>query len=157
MQEILMKLEALDLDVSSYECDHIAYRTTTKKEFEAMVEEFSKLGKKLPDAIIRSRIVSVFKLYKPLVIGSYTIPAIELLEPAEGDKFRSGLEHAEFIVNADLEEFSKQNESLNWNKQDLDREISPELGLAIDENLGVKFHNIPILEARKIQVSSGKL
>jgi len=157
MQEILMKLEALDLDVSSYECDHIAYRTTTKKEFEAMVEEFSKLGKKLPDAIIRSRIVSVFKLYKPLVIGSYTIPAIELLEPAEEDKFRSGLEHAEFIVNADLEEFSKQNESLNWNKQDLDREISPELGLAIDENLGVKFHNIPILEARKIQVSSGKL
>ncbi len=154
---LLAELKKLNVDVSSYQLDHLAYRTTSKQEYEETKEEFKKLGELMPEATIRHRRIAIIKLKEPLTYQNYRIEALELLEPAEGDQFRTGFEHAEFVVSQKLSDLLEKYPQLDWNTKALARVNNPELGLRLGDNLGVKFHKLPILEVRKIQEETGVL
>lgn len=154
---LLAKLKELKIDVSSCQLDHIAYRTTSKQEYEEAKEEFKQLGELLPEVIIRHRRIAIIKLKVPLTYQNYRIEALELLEPAEGDRFRTGFEHAEFVITQKLSDLMEKYPKLDWNTKALARVNNPELGLRLGDNLGVKFHKMPILEARRIQEETGVL
>ena len=150
LNRFIEKIEEKGIDVSGLEMDHIAYRASSKEEYEMMKTEFMKEGDLVDDAIVDGRRVAIYKLRHPIYFRNYLIPALELIEPKAGQNVKSGLEHAEFVLKVPFSEFMDKYPDLPWDTTTMDRKDFPHLKLKLDENMVVKFHPKSILEMKTI-------
>lgn len=134
------------LDISGLALDHIAYQASTKQDYEHLLPEFSALGELVSEEIIGGRRVAVVRLEEPLLYKEYRIPALELIEPKEGQNCRSEFQHAEFVVNKPFEDYIAQYPNLNWDTSSMHRDEFAHLKLNFDNGLTLKFLEAPILE-----------
>lgn len=156
LDKLFVDITKSGLDLRGKVIDHIAYRTETPQEYEETKVMFNSLGEQLPESIIRERRIAVYKLRTPIKYKSWEIEAIELLEPAIGDKFKSGWEHIE-IIDKDLNKLIKKYDILKWETSGMSRVNNPELTLRFSIDKAIRFHPISIMEARKIQIETGTL
>ena len=80
---ILGIIEIVGIDVRGYELDHMCWRVETEEQYEEYKEELSKMGELLVESEVKGRMISVYKLDKPLVYGERVIDVIELPAPKE--------------------------------------------------------------------------
>ena len=146
LDKIFRHLERLGINVSRFEIDHIAYATSSGSEYDKLKPEFVKHGKLIRENIIGKRRVGVCKLFKKLRYKNYSISALEFMEPKKGEIKKSGLEHAEFIIDSGLEDFMKKYSTLPWDSSHIRRDRFPRLKLILEKGLEVKFHLASILE-----------
>lgn len=148
LDSVFEELTKIEVDVSSYQLDHISYRTNSTKEYEEVQTSFLAAGTQVVEKIIRDRRISIYKLVSPLVYKELTIEALELMEKAPQDThiFPSGFEHAEFVIDCSLNDLLLKYPKLDWNKIAMYKEINPDLILTFDNGLSVKFHTHSILE-----------
>lgn len=152
LNKVFENLKKAGVEVGSYELDHIAYRATTLESFEKLSCELPNFGKMIHRIVIRNRFVDKYLLDEPINFGGRTIYLLEMLAPAEGDKFSEGLEHAEFVVkDMTLIEFIKKYCRLNWNTKGINREIDPEIAVYFDNGANVKFHTLPLKKVVKME------
>jgi len=144
LDKIFESLSEKDIDITSMELDHLAYRTQTKEEFQEARKEFSKIGEIISENLVRGRAVPVYKLNEPLEYKGRTISYLELMAPAKGDQFEFGLEHVEFVTPKDLKEIMKKYPGLDF--IDRSEEKDPNIILKLGDNLAVKFHNKSLLD-----------
>jgi predicted metalloenzyme YecM len=145
LDEIFKRLEKKEVDVSNMEMDHICYRVSTEEEFKQRKEEFSRLGVIVSENIIRNRPIPVFRLKEPLVYRDRKIYCLELPAMGEGDKFGSGLKHAEFVTPDKLSDFAKKYPFLRFIDKTKSNIDNPNIVLELGDNLAVKFHNESLL------------
>lgn len=156
LDRLFQALVNSSISLDGLQIDHIAYRTETSDEYNRVKLDFEKYGEYLPDAEIRGRRIAVLKLHSPLKYKKWSIEAVEILEPASNNRFKSGWEHIE-VVSRNLNGIIDKYPSLNWDKDSMDRKNNPELTLRFDIDLAIRFHPISIIEARKLQVETGEL
>ena len=138
-------LEALGIDLEGATLDHIAYQTESSEEYDRMRPEFEKVAQLIKEPLVSERRVGVFKFNEPLLYKDQKIKAIELIEPVEGQKCISGLEHAEYMLPVSLEEFIERYPNVDWNMKALNREQFPMLILRLSDTMRVKFPRYSIL------------
>ena len=139
------QINNVGLDISGLPLDHIAYQASSKEDYEQHLPQFSKLGELVSEEIIGGRRVAVVKLDDPLVYKDYRIPALELIEPKEGQVCDSDFQHAEFVVNQTFEKYIEQYPNINWDTSSMGRDEFSHLKLNF-EGLTLKFLQRPILE-----------
>ncbi len=134
------------LDISGLSLDHLAYQAASKQDYEQHLSEFSELGELVSEEIIGDRRVAVIKLDEPLIYKNYSVPALELIEPKEGQKCKSDFQHAEFVVNQPFENYIAQYPDLAWDTSSMGRDEFSHLKLHFENGLTLKFLQRPILE-----------
>jgi len=140
------QLANVSLDISGLPLDHIAYQASSEEDYESKLPEFLKLGELVSEEIIGGRRVAVIRLDKPLSYKDYEIPALELIEPKDGQRCESDLQHAEFVVDKPFEKYIEQYPEINWDTNSMHRDEFSHLKLNFDNGLTLKFLQMPILE-----------
>lgn len=134
------------------ELDLIAYRTESDErylEIKEIIENNFSAG--LSEVMFSGRLISVFKLKEILLYKSFKISCLELLAPREGNKFKEGLEHAEFVVRGSLVDFyEKYKNSVKFNLSAFGREVNAELIVEFGD-CAVKFHEQSLLKVRRLE------
>lgn len=155
LKKIFRNLDKLMINVSSYELDHIAYRCASTDNYLKVKNRLSAVSELLNEAIIRDRRIAIFKLDKPVSYGDFFVTYFELMEPAEGDQYREGLEHAEFAIGNDFDSLKKNYPNVEFREKI--RKNNPELVIKFPDGLAVKFHPYDIGTAMQRQRETGEL
>jgi predicted metalloenzyme YecM len=91
---------------TSFQIDHICYRTATQEEYISCKRELDEMGSLLIESIVGGRPISCYKLKTPIVCSNGAlIDVVELPSPKQGSPYVSGLEHIEFVCDVSLEVF----------------------------------------------------
>lgn len=102
------------------------------------------MGRLLGETQVNNRSIATFRLLEPVRYGNWRIDAIELPAPKVGTKTDEGLEHVEFVLFDDKEDFLKKYAYKQFEMRAADRGINPEIGFRLP-SYTVKFHllNLP--------------
>lgn len=146
IKNILLKLQAQKIDVSSLNMDHIGYQAESNEDYDKLENDFDKIGQRVSENIVGDRRVGIYKLNKPLVYKQYTIAAIELIAPKKGQICPSALEHVEFVINETFESFIKKYSNIPWDVSAVNQPVFPMIKLKLDKYVQVKFHLTPVLD-----------
>lgn len=144
LNDLLEDIAKIGVDVSSYELDHVAYQASSNEDYDKIRPEFLKMGKLLREDLVNGRRVGILKLSEPLIYHHYTISALELIAPKEGQNVKSSLQHAEFVIDESLESFVSKYPKVDWNISAIDREPYSHLVVSFGDVV-VKFHPKSIL------------
>mgnify|MGYP001248683935 CR=1 FL=1 len=140
------QIKQVALDISGLPLDHIAYQASSKEEYDQILLEFANQGELVSEEVIGGRRVAAFRLAEPLIYKNYSIPALELVEPKEGQICESDFQHAEFVVSQPLESYISQYPHIKWDSSSLNRDAFSHLKLNFANGLTLKFLQRPILE-----------
>ncbi|MBN2016295.1 VOC family protein [Candidatus Dojkabacteria bacterium] len=145
LDKLFSELNSLEIDVSDFKLDHIAYKVASDEEYDDLKPQFMKIGKEVREVIVGGRRVGVFKLHKELPYKQYRISAVELIAPEKGERVVSGFEHAEFVIDESFKSFMDRYPDLAWNTSALSRDKYQMLKLKLDGGMQVKFPRKSIL------------
>lgn len=146
LEIVLQKIEEKEIDFSNFDLDHIGYQSSSPEDYEKLKSEFLKIGKEVSEAVVGGRRVGIYKLSKPIKYKNYSIPAIELVEPKEGQTHPSALEHIELVIDTDFQTFVNKYPNIEFNTSKIDQPTFPMVTLDLGDNLQVKFHLKPVLD-----------
>jgi predicted metalloenzyme YecM len=127
--------------------DHVAIRTGSSTAYEKELQSMSDAGCRIIREIcIRGRRVCILRLPQPIVQQGFSIPFLEILEPADGDSgYLRTVEHIEVIIDDEpIEVFCRRYPQAKFviKKQQYDIEAK----LRFADGANVKFHTLPIDE-----------
>lgn len=152
LDTIFDDLDRLNIDITQFELDHIAYRSTTNDSFTQVGEKLEMIAKRINRNTIRNRFIDIYEFDTPLIYKGRVIKFIELTAPAEGDVFNEGLEHVEFIINKiSLDDFVKKHKDLNWNLNAINREVGADIGIGLKSGYGAKFKTMSMPEIIRLE------
>jgi len=154
INNIVQKVPQIEL--TSYECDHICYRCSTKEIYLQKIRELKLFGEVLVEGMIGGRPITIINLDKPIESNGFHIKCIEIPCPKEyNHSYKDGLEHAEFVIGKEnddphnsllLKDFMIKFPSLKFDSRALEKDINADISLEIDSNTSIKFHVRPIYE-----------
>lgn len=133
--------ETKQLNLESFEMDHLCFRTTSMEEYFDTCEKFQKIGNLLTESEVGGRLIATYELITPLRLKNKEVFVIEVPAPKKGSNYLFGFEHAEFVISESLEMFVKNNPSINFDTKDLVKKINPDIRIKFDSGLSVKLHN----------------
>lgn len=149
LDKVFMNLHKAGFDDAEFkELDHIAYRTESPERYEAVKRSLTDFAADVSEVLIANRPIAVFELRDPLRYDKFTIKALEVLAPKENNRYKDGLEHAEFVTKTSLMEFKDKHSNTVFKLDAYAREINPELILEFD-GCSAKFHAQSLLEVRR--------
>ena len=140
------QIDKVKLDVTSLPLDHIAYQTSSSRDYHDQLPKLKKLGELVSQETIGGRKVAVVKLETPFSYKDYKIPALELIEPKPNQQCKSAFQHAEFVANQPFEKYIKLYPQINWDTSSMHRDEFSHLKLNFDNGLTLKFLQRPILD-----------
>lgn len=146
LNKLLLKIKEIGIDVSSFEMDHIAYKTSSEEEYFKLKPEFLEIGKLAKESVVRGRRVGIFALHEPWTYSQYTVIAIELIAPMRGEVVESGWEHVEFVLNESYESFMKRYPDFDWDTSVMKAASFSMIKLKLDDSMQIKFHQKDILK-----------
>jgi len=138
------------------EMDHLSYRVANFGEYENARKSLLDYGEIITENIINGRPIAVFRLNDLLISDYFAVNCLELPAPKAGSDYKSGLEHAEFVVEMPLKDFITKYPSLMFDTKEMDRENNPAIVLKLKDFI-IKFHTLPLLKVALIQKETGKL
>lgn len=146
IRTLLADVAACGVDVTGLVMDHVGYQAASDGEYDALSVEFQAIGTRVSEAIVGGRRVGIYRLHTPLVYGTYTIDAIELVAPKPGQTPRSAFEHAEFVTGEPLTAFMARYPKVPWDTGAITQPVFPMLRLKVSPDTQVKFHERPVLD-----------
>ena len=129
--------------------DHIAYRTQDIQKYDDIKKELIPFFDKYNEKKFGGRLILVGRFKKPLKYRQFIISGFELLAPKEHNKFKNGLEHAEFVLVKSLNNFYESHKNIKFNLDAYDRQENPELIIDF-KNYAVKFHEVSLLKVKEV-------
>ena len=140
LDKIFSILDEKKIKIGSWEIDHLCYRTSSLENYEKIKSDFSALGELLIESDVNGRDIATYKLHKPVVYKSYTIPLVEVPAPKDGRVTPEGWEHIEVVINVSFDEFMKNYPEIKFDTKALSKNLNPELVIKFDD-CSIKFHH----------------
>jgi predicted metalloenzyme YecM len=139
--------------------DHICYRTGSLKEYHQVIEECKTFSTLLIESTIGGRPISTFELHTPLKLvlkdgHQILLNVLEVPSPKSGSNYQSGLEHVEFVVSDQLEDFMLKYPK-NWDTSALHKEVNADIRLVL-KDCSVKFHNASLKTVIQQEIRQAK-
>ncbi|KJY83063.1 hypothetical protein TW81_08605 [Vibrio galatheae] len=151
MNKIQSLSEVLDINLASFQADHIALRINDAQLAKQAHDEWKKEGKVISEAKINGRPIVVIQFENPLESCGWQIECLELPYPAEGKRYpEQNWEHVEFVVpssaqtaEAYLIDIKKQFPALNecWQRFE---ELGVKTKLSSPKGEGERLNNLTV-------------
>jgi len=139
LDKIFALMESQEIEVKDYFLDHICYRVQTVDEYNRIKTELLKSSVLLSEALVGGRPIATVKLNSPLIYKNRKIYLIELPFPREGKKEVNGLEHVEFVIDTNLQEFMNTYSQVEFNTKGISKSDNPDIKWT-KKGLTIKFH-----------------
>lgn len=130
--------------------DHLCYRVPTLERYEIQKIEFLKFSRLLIESEVNGRMISTFKLDKPISFGYGSISVVELPAPKVGKATQEGFEHIEVVCDLSFQELEKRFKHIQVDKTGLNKKINQEFELCLGER-NLKFHHISLESLIKLE------
>lgn len=140
LDTIFLSLAEKKIDVKNYFLDHLCYRVATLEEYESNKQNLLEFGTLLVEAPVNGRPIATFKFHKPIVYQGREIYLIELPSPKKGTNYTTCLEHVEFVIDSSFQALLDKYPEIEFNTQNIDNMANPDIKIAFDNGLTVKFH-----------------
>ncbi|KAM9977186.1 hypothetical protein ACTFIR_011044 [Dictyostelium discoideum] len=166
--ELLIKGGFKENELKELPIDHICYRVSTNEFYNEKKKQLNQLGELLVETEIGGRMISTFKLNKPIQYKDKSIPLIELPAPKKNRINYDGLEHIEMVINEPFQSFvdnhpspiNDENLKFNWVLHALNKDINPDVECEFIDprikneirTISVKFHHQSLEEVVKYEI-----
>ena len=144
LDRIFKIIKQQEINVEGLELDHLCFRVETEEEYNKATKQLSKIGSLLSEAIIAGRNISTFKLDKPIYYQNYEIDCIEIPAPGKGKNYKTGWEHAEFVLEKGFSDFIKKHPHIEFNKKSMQKAHNPDIKVTSKDikgrSISIKFH-----------------
>lgn len=125
---------------SHWDIDHICFRSDSNETYETLKKSFLTFSDLLVESEVNGRIISTFKLNKPLFLSGWRIDLVELPAPKKNKITLQGFEHIEIVCDLPFEELKKKYGHLNIEEKGLLKSFNQELEICFGER-NLKFHH----------------
>lgn len=139
LNKIFSFLKEIKIDVNDFELDHICYRVETNDKYQELKESLNNFWELLSETEIGWRLISTFKLSQPILYNDRKIYLIELPSPKDWSFYKEWFEHAEFVINENLNSFVEKYPNIKFDLKAISKKINPDVSLK-HENFWIKFH-----------------
>lgn len=147
LNRLLGEMVSEGFDLADFsQMDHVCYRVASFEAYETKKQELVSVAQLLGETTVNGRPIATFRLHEPVYHANWRIDAVELPAPKAGVKTKEGLEHVEFVLFDDKDDFLKKYAGKQFDLKAADRGINPEIGYKLP-SYGVKFHllSLPIV------------
>lgn len=114
LDKIFLNLELSNVDVSSYELDHICYRVSSIENYIIIKKYLYDKSELLSENIVSWRKIATYKLFEPIKYKNREINLIEIPAPKIWSNYEDWFEHVEFVIDISFEEFINKYQKLNY-------------------------------------------
>ena len=133
--------KALEIDLFKFPIDHLCYRVENIFDYYYKKEIFAKLGVLLIESEIDGRLISTYKLKRPIEFKKQKIYLIELPAPKFNNAYKEGFEHAEAVISDSFKKFMASYPRLKFDLSAADKKVNPEIRLKLAPGINIKFHH----------------
>ena len=139
LRKLFAALAEHEVDVSRLPLDHLCYRVESAEQYQALRTDLDMKAVLLGEHQIGGRLIATYRLLNPFHFEGRNIDVLELPAPKPGSPYPAGFEHAEFVANEGLMEFTLRYPRLAWDQSGMDKTINGDVRLRFD-GFSVKFH-----------------
>lgn len=142
------------LPLNHMTADHLCFRVETEQEYFEYKQMLLRNSKLITESEINGRPICTFHIEQGFHIDNHHIYLIELPAPKQNTNYKTGFEHAEFIIKKSIQSFQQEYPHLQF-KLSGQQVINPELGLQLKTGQ-IKFHYIPldrVIEIEEAQIT----
>ncbi len=155
LEELFSRLSSIELSLDAYELDHICYRVESLEQYISKKNELSLFGDLLAESLVSGRKISTFKLFEPILFRERTINIIELPAPKNGNQYRSGFEHAEFVTKIPLHEIVKKYPQYAFEIYGIHKKTNADITLKLGDYC-IRFHNQSLEDVINEEIKYGR-
>lgn len=134
----------------NWNIDHICYRVVTIESYQELKASFQAFSDLLIESEVNGRLISTFKLHRPLRIRDWSIDVLELPAPKVGKVTVQGFEHIEVVCDVSFDEIKRRFPGARYDESGLNKDFNPELEIEVDQG-AVKFHHISLESVVKLE------
>lgn len=153
LEKIFSILKANQIEIGSWEIDHLCYRTSSMDNYAELKKLWSGNGELLIESEVNGRDIATYKLHEPVVFRDYIIPLVEVPAPKKGKLTPEGFEHIEVVIDVEFDEIMKRFSHMSFDTKALAKELNPELVIKFDD-CSIKFHHMSLEKVIEIEKQS---
>lgn len=147
MQQGGIELEA------HWDIDHVCYRSDSLENYHQLKCGFEAFGRLLIESEVNGRLISTFKLFRPLECQGWRIDLVELPAPKAGKITQAGFEHIEIVCDIPMSEIIQKYSHLPMDQKGLSKDYNQELEICLGER-NLKFHHSSLASVINLELKS---
>jgi predicted metalloenzyme YecM len=120
--------------------DHLCFRCDSHAHYLLYQQHFQLLGKLLIESEVGGRLISTYKLHRPVQFRHWQIPLVELPAPKTNQVTELGFEHIEVVCDLSFEQLANMYGHLVLDKKGLNKTLNPDLEIVLGAR-NIKFHH----------------
>lgn len=153
LEQLTAELFNNGIPIYSIPCDHLCFRVEDFNEYDFYKNNLAQHGRLLTEAIVNGRAISTFLLNSSFKTDYHEVSLIELPAPKSSLNYKTGFEHAEFIIKDSFKVFSTKFPQLTFFEGG-NRTLNPELSLKLSAGRQAKFHHSSLSRVIEIEEAS---
>ena len=139
---LAMEMNRMDLPIGHLKVDHLCFRVQTQEEYKFYKGQLEECSQMLTEEQVNGRAIATFRLFEGFNTLSGLISLLELPSPKPGVDYKTGFEHAEFLIRESLQTFQKRFPAIQFRISG-NKNLNPELCLETSAGRA-KFHYTPL-------------
>lgn len=152
-RQLCLDLTSKQVPIQDFIADHLCFRVQDQSQYVHYKSFLCRVAILLTESVVNGRPICTFKLKSPFVIDNKTIDLVELPAPKEGTHYKTGFEHAEFVISEHFDIFKERFPQLNL-IEDKNKILNAEL-IYRSEIGTAKFHHLSL--DRVIEIESADI
>lgn len=152
-RQLSLDLASKQMPIHEFVADHLCFRVQYQHEYVHYKSSLCKVAILLTESIVNGRPICTFKLHSPFIIDDKTIDLVELPAPKVGTQYKTGFEHAEFVISEHFDVFKGRFPQLKL-IEDKEKILNAELIYRSEAGVA-KFHHLSL--DRVIEIESAEI
>lgn len=136
-----------------WDIDHLCFRASTEESYQKFKFDFSNIAVLLIESEVNGRLISTFKMHKPVQFKNWRIDVVELPAPKKGKVTQEGFEHIEVVADLTFQELQAKYPNCKYDTSGLVKEFNQELEIEL-EGCALKFHSLSLESVVRLESNS---
>jgi predicted metalloenzyme YecM len=151
LNKLFNELNAAKIEIEKHwDIDHLCYRSDTEENYSLLKKSFSTFSELLIESMVGGRLISTYKLNRPIKFNDYRIDIVELPAPKKGKTVALGFEHIEVVCDIPFSELKEKYSHLNLDLGGLKKNFNREFEIILGPR-NLKFHHSSLASVINIE------
>lgn len=136
-----------------WDIDHLCFRVATQQNYEKYKSDFVLFADLLIESEVSGRLISTYKMHKPVRFKNWQIDVVELPAPKKGKVTHEGFEHIEIVTDLTFLEIQTRYPNCKYDHSGLTKDFNQELEIEL-QGCALKFHSLSLESVVRLESNS---